>query len=334
MAATIADNVPIKSPANDRGGRVWDQTPLQEFKAKQTPARRAQDEQLLRRVFNLAAKVPEVKTALDWAHAHGVEIVVDRTSRGIGGYYLNDTGIVGLAVSIFSSDQRLAGVVAHEIRHAWQDYHGLIVTADYRLDHYIIKNALIEADATAHQKLAEHEYRVADLQEQAAARKDEKHESWRYRYLEQDIALLADKEQFLLKSFNGWYNSGLPLTYGGAATHRFGHKHGIRGAYPRNYNIEVKEKTTVVDMGVDFPRRRALLKLGEGYGAGYNADNYLARADKTELKRRQLSPEAALRFFMRTPQIAECSMAQQVRNNELQQLRKGQPPKLIQPWAP
>jgi hypothetical protein len=333
MPATIADNVPIKSPANDRGGRVWDQQALQAFKEKQTPERRAQDEQLLRRVFNLAAKVPEVKTALDWAHAHGVEIVVDRTSWGIGGYYLNGTGIVGLSMPAFSSDERLAGIVAHELRHAWQDYHGLIVTADYRLDHYIIKNALIEADATAHQKLAEREYRVADLQERAAARKDPSEEPWRYMYLEQDIASLADKEKILLGGFRDWYKSGLSITYGGAAAHRFGHKHGIRGSYPRNYNVEVTDATTPVDMGIDFQHRRALLKLGEGYGEGYNADNYLARADKKELKQQHLSAEAALRFFKRSMVGPESAIAQQVRKNEIQQRRKGPLP-LIQPWAP
>lgn len=334
MAAKIADHVPVKSPANDRGGRVWDQQALQAFKAKQTPERRAEDEKLLSRVFNLAAKVPEVKTALDWAHAHGVEIVVDRTSHGVGGYYLNGTGIVGLSMPAFISDEKLAGVVAHELRHAWQDYHGLIVTADYRLDHYIIKNALIEADATAHQKLAEGQYRVAELQARADARKSETEEAWRYKYLEQDKQKLADKAQYLLNGFKGWYKSGLPTTYGGEATHRFGRKHGIRNAFPRNYNVEVTGTTAPVDMGVDFLHRRTLLKLGEGYGEGYGADNYLALADKNELKRHHLSPEAARRFFMARPLAADFAMVQQVRENELKQRRKGQPATLIKPWAP
>lgn len=210
----------------------------------------------------------------------------------------------------------------------------MIVTAEYRLDHYIIKNALIEADATAHQKLAERQHQAADLQQRAAQRKNENEEPWRYKYLQQDIERLADKEKFLLESFQRWYKSGLPITYGGAATHRFGHKHGIRGAFPRNYNVEVTGATAPVELGVDFLHRRALLKLGEGYGEGYGADNYLARADKNELKRHHLSPEAARRFFMIKPLAADFAMVQQVRENELKQRRKRQPATLIKPWAP
>ncbi len=238
--------------------------------------------------------MPALKEALDWAAAHDIDIVIDRTSRGVGGYYMNGTGVVALAESSFWHDSRLAGVVVHEIRHAWQDNQNLISTAEYRLDHYIIKNALIEADATAHQHLAEEQmnvYSSAEYNRQREAKGE--NTDWSKKSREAAAQRIADPKAYLLAQFKKWYTSHLPELYGRAATQRFARQYGMTDIKPPDWNLEMPMVTVPTDTGLDFLHRRSLRKLGEGYTGG----NYFKAADLKQVKAEQLSPARARAFF-------------------------------------
>ena len=74
----------------------WNKAGLEKFRAGQSAERIARDKKQLSRMFSLAAKSPELADALEWAESHGVEIIVDRTSSSVGGYYWAGSGVVAL----------------------------------------------------------------------------------------------------------------------------------------------------------------------------------------------------------------------------------------------
>lgn len=308
----------------------WDKSALRKFRDGQTDARKEQDAAQLSRVFNLAAKSRSLKEALDWAAANDIDIVIDRTSRNVGGYYMNGTGVVALSAPAFWSDSRLAGVVVHEIRHAWQDKQKLIATAEYRLDHYIIKNALIEADATAHQRLAEQEVRLSDdagLIERLAAKGNNM--AAMQQRLDADAAKIADRDAYLLSQFRGWYADGFPSLYGRAATQRFARQHGMTGVKPPDWNLEMPMITVPTGTGVDFLHRRALRKLG----AGYNGGNYFKSADMRQVKDEQLTAARARTFFNKAAST-DRDLVKEVVKRERAEQRKTGTRRLVNPWAP
>lgn len=308
----------------------WDKSALRKFRDGQDDARKAQDAAQLSRVFNLAAKSKSLKEALDWAAANDIDIVIDRTSRNVGGYYMNGTGVVALSAPAFWSDARLAGVVVHEIRHAWQDAQKLISTAEYRLDHYIIKNALIEADATAHQRLAEQEVRLSDdaaMIERLAARGNNTAAMQQRHDIE--AQKIADRDAYLLAQFRGWYASGSPSVYGRAATQRFARQHGMTDVKPPDWNLEMPMITVPAGTGIDFLHRRALRKLG----AGYNGGNYFTSADLKQVKAEQLAPARARLFFNKAA-FDDRKLVKEVVKRERAERKAIGTRRLVNPWAP
>ncbi len=303
----------------------WDKSALRKFRDGQDDTRKEQDAAQLSRVFNLAAKSKLLKEALDWAAANDIDIVIDRTSRNVGGYYMNGTGVVALSAPAFWSDSRLAGVVVHEIRHAWQDKQKLISTAEYRLDHYIIKNALIEADATAHQRLAEQEVRIFESRAQIERLREHRFDTaWHRKSLAADLQKIADPNAYLLEQFRGWYAGSLPSVYGRAATQRFARQHGMTDVKPPDWNLEMPMIAVQTETGVDFQHRRALRKLGERFDGG----NYFKSANMNRVKDDQLSPVRARVFFNKAA-LADRELVKEVVRRE----RSG-PRRLVNPWAP
>lgn len=275
----------------------WDKSDLEAYYAGHDDARKAQDAASLSRLFNLAAKVPVLKEALDWAKEHDVDVIVDRTSRGVGGYYSLGSGIVVLSLPAFVSDATLAGVAVHEIRHAWQDHQDMIPTADYAYTDYNIKIALIEADATAHQRLAEKQARIAERQgilERSPGMKKEFIESHKAGLLKQQ-AEIADTPAFLWKAFRGWYEGvqRRSYTYGDASMKIYGEKLGIPGVKKKDYNFEFRKKSAPVTTGLDYTRSEQLRRLGKGFRTG----NYFNAANSDELPRYMLSRTASSVFF-------------------------------------
>lgn len=105
--------------------------------------------------------------ALAWADQHGVDIIVDHRTTA-SGYYWAGTGVIAIAarqVARAAFFAHAVDVLTHEIRHAWQDHQGLLVHGN------LPREAMLEADADAHGKLAGLEYkyhltrlRIASLQ--------------------------------------------------------------------------------------------------------------------------------------------------------------------------
>lgn len=317
----------VQTPHNDNTAPAttgWDKSALRKFYDGQSPERRGDDAERLSRVFNLAAKSKSVKEALDWAAENDIDIVIDRTSRNVGGYYMNRTGVVALSDPAFWNDARLAGVVVHEIRHAWQDKQNLIATAEYRLDHYIIKNALIEADATAHQRLAEQEVRVFDAGEMARKMEEKGMDAaWQRKHVAAETQKIADPNAFLLDQFRGWYAGMLPSIYGRAATQRFARQHGMTDVKPPDWNLEMPMIEVPTGTGVDFLHRRSLRKLGQRY----DGSNYFKTADMERLKADHLSPLRARRFFNKAA-LGDRALVKEVLRRE-----KSAPRRLVNPWA-
>ncbi len=308
---------------------IWNKAPLEAFRAGLTAERRDMDDERLLQVFNLSAKVPELKDALDWATEHGVEFIIDRQAR-CGGYYWPGSGVVALVErSSFHSDARLAGVVVHEIRHAWQDYYGMIATAETTFTNYFIKTALIEADATAHQMLAEGQMGIVSSREYLAkplpAHKNEVPYFLIYR--EEMAAAIAEKEEklsnreaFLWQAFRGWYSSFNPPLYGDAALRLFGKKLGIPEISQRNIGYEFKPESLSMHKGVDFTRDEQLRRLGKGFKVG----NYFNVAARHELAKRMFSPSLAACIFDEEARKPQPLVAEVRRRELLLKRHKGQ----------
>src|SRR5690606_16166180 len=120
--------------------------------AAQEPARRKKDKARIRDIRRLMAKSPLGKELLKWADANNIRIEMDHQTQA-GGYYYQGYKIV--ALSARSSNEDLTGTLAHEIRHAWQDSHGMIPSLSDNLaqlqtpEDYITQIKFIEADAFA-----------------------------------------------------------------------------------------------------------------------------------------------------------------------------------------
>lgn len=120
--------------------------------AQQDTKRRKKDQRRIREIRRLMAKSPLGKKLLDWADANNIRIEMDHQTEA-GGYYYQGYRIV--ALSARSSNEQLVGTLAHEIRHAWQDFHGMLpsLTQDWNklqsVGDYITQIKFVEADAFA-----------------------------------------------------------------------------------------------------------------------------------------------------------------------------------------
>jgi len=177
--------------------------------AAQDPARRKKDKARIRDIRRLMAKSPLGKELLKWADANNIRIEMDHQTQA-GGYYYQGYKIV--ALSARNSNEQLVGTLAHEIRHAWQDSHGMIpsLTQDWNklqsAGDYITQIKFIEADAFA----------VGETVRQtvAAKRRREMKEEWVLQFPEKDIdplifnAAVKDEEtpEILAQRFTQFFN--------------------------------------------------------------------------------------------------------------------------------
>lgn len=182
---------------------VWDQKDFEKLMDSLSPERKEADQKSLTALFNKAAKSPTLKAEIEWAHQHGIKFFVDRTSQGVGGYYMEGTGVVSIAEQHIDLSFGIE-VLAHEIRHAWQDYNGLLpdMTEQDFLSYYTLVT-LAEADATAFQKAAIFEYYT-------------------------DVS----RTNALWDGFSGWYSSYNAASYGDTAAKQYAKKIDIKDAPP------------------------------------------------------------------------------------------------------
>lgn len=112
------------------------------------------------RMLKIIARAKKSSTvarqAIAWARAHNLVFTIEPEQKNIAGQY--SRGVVSLCLAKDSSNDyfnadRLTRTLVHEIRHAWQDYYGLLSLdrhgGDVRTTDQIIVNALYEADAMA-----------------------------------------------------------------------------------------------------------------------------------------------------------------------------------------
>jgi len=177
--------------------------------AAQEPARRKKDKARILEIRRLMAKSSLGKELLKWADENDIRIEMDHQTQA-GGYYYPGYKIVALNAT--SDNLTLVGTLAHEIRHAWQDSHGMIpsLTKDWdslqSVGDYITQIKFIEADAFA---VGETVRRTV-----AAKRDQERREEWEMQFSEKGIdplsfsASIQDKEtpELLAKWFTQFFN--------------------------------------------------------------------------------------------------------------------------------
>ena len=253
--------------ATDNAAR-WDRGNLDEWRASLSEERKAEDAKLLAGIFALAARVPQMKEALDWAKAHGVEFIVDRTAS-VNGYYCGRTGVVALTAKVLRDPGMAVGTVSHEIRHAWQDWYGLLARRTERFADYFSATAMIEADAEAFGARARAQYALRQKQE-------EYRRGW-YRLLpmkravgklERQIRASQKDPEVLWKGFIGWFQRGRGYSYGQRAMENLAHEFGVPGVVPKSINAEFRpfgDREPPDHDAPDFRRDDECRRLGKGF---------------------------------------------------------------------
>jgi len=276
----------------------WDQTAFEELKATWTPERIAEDEKTLQEVFALAADCPLLAEALDWANTHGIKFFIDHQAVNIGGYYLPGTGVMAVVPRSF---MRMEEVMVHEIRHAWQDYNGLIswndnTPHDGSFNDFFINNALIEADAKAMGLLALGQSTVAQRKrdaERAVKMGVLLHEESK-KYTASYQERIADENIALGTGFLDWFETNWqPRFYGDSFSKVYGRKWELYdGELPlRNQEFSLDPRHI---KGMDIHDMQDVLRLGVNFSG---TKNYLAALQPDILPRKILCPSLADTFW-------------------------------------
>ena len=300
----------------------WDQTGFEKLKATWWRWRVAKNEKRLRQVFALAADSVVVAEALDWAQQHGIKFFIDRQAN-LGGYYTMGTGVVALTPSVFQNLPRMAEVLVHETRHAWQDYNGLLSWDDDtprqgNFNDFYINMALIEADARAFGKLAAAQVEISQLEKSDGS-------NWALPRLKKAV---ADESAKLGKEFLNWFDKQWrPAYYGDAASKAYGKKWGLyKGALPE-LKTEFNIKPSTV-MGMDIHDRQDILRLGVDFSG---TKNYLAALQPDILPKRILRPSLADTFWG-AANDKQIKLTTELRKAHLKQKLKPENRKPRHPW--
>lgn len=142
---------------------VWQQEEFDRFENALDPSRRLRDTRRLESIFNAAASAKMFRLSYEWAKAHGIRFFIDETMQGAAAYYVRGTGVVGLGRQTSESLTKSIKSLTHEIRHAYQDYNGLLLhQTTGSFVNYYIQTALAEADARAHELMATRTTMITD----------------------------------------------------------------------------------------------------------------------------------------------------------------------------
>ena len=280
------------------GENSWDQSGLEKLKATWPFWRRRKDKKALKKAFAQAADVPLAAEALAWAEQYGVKFFVDRQAVNIGGYYIPGTGIVAVTSSTLEHIESLANLLAHEIRHAWQDYQGLLardeqVYLEQSFADRFINTALTEADANAFGKLAQAQARILQVKENIKKLGTKEEET---RYLEALKKNTGSESAKLRKEFLKWFSEDQSHTgfYGDAASKSYGKRWDIYlGDVPLR-NFEFKSADSYEGFGMDIHDRQDVLRLGESFSG---TQNYLTALQPDILPKQILRPSLANTFW-------------------------------------
>jgi hypothetical protein len=279
----------------------WRRDNLAEWRDRRTSHRLEMDMEKMSDAFRLAARIPVLRAAIDWATQHDIEYVVDRMTRARG-YYHSGTGVVAIALdTLMSRPHQMASTIVHEIRHAWQDYHGLIPTGGRSFSDYYVRVGLIEADAMAHGMLAKRQCELADNLRDAQhdLQMGDREAATRIDQLEKEQDDKTAQHEILRDEFRRWYdlipekNKSIAEIYGSAAMLEFGHAIGIPGITPEDYRHEYKPPPVPAREGGGITRYEDLLCLGKDF----RGRHYFNKASREFIFRHALSPDHAGSFF-------------------------------------
>ncbi len=273
----------------------WNRTAFDKLKAAWSPERIAEDNEKLKEIFARAADCPLLAEALDWAERHDIEFFIDHQAVNVGGYYSVGTGVMAIVAKTRLPAEE---VIVHEIRHAWQDYNGLLTWDDMTLNDgsfrdFFINNALIEADAYAVGQLAAAQVAASRAKKQLEKAPQPVPE-WRRDYLTRQQEPAADESALLGKKFMSWFEGKYyPPFYGDFFSKIYGQKWGLYDKALPARNMEFKNEPPH-RRGMDVRDIQDVLRLGVNFSG---TKNYLAALQPDILPKRILRPSLADTFW-------------------------------------
>ncbi len=260
----------------DDDSALWHRPQVRALLAGFSVQRLAADQTEIDRVLIRAERSPMAQRALAWAQAHDIGVILDRQVQGAGAYYLHGAGVLGLSVPTLGS-ANFYDVVAlvHEIRHAWQDHHGLLPSwtqdrfmAQGNVVTSIVQNALLEADAHAHDRAV----------------------------MQECVTGTPASTTDLRAAFVGWHQAK-----GAFYTRLERDKHGavldVGGCLYPDFKIEVlPQETAGRILGVQAERAEDIVRLGKSF----DGRNYLAGWYGDAVARHLHAPDRVMRAFNAT----------------------------------
>lgn len=249
--------------------REWGAKSFGQFQAARDPDVVAQDETRLQAIFNLEAfnKPGSIAAlALEWARQNDVNFYIDHKATGrAAGYYIEGTGCIALVdTGKLPDPERCVEIMVHEIRHAWQDKHGMISTVVRDFGEAYMRLALLEADATAHGVYAAyHDHTKGNT-------------------------VRIDRMQY---SFMSWYRS-FAATYGTKLMNSCNDAFLQKNSTP--LSAEMIEVVPYFSKGLDVDHIDSALALGKSF----DHTNYLAGPEMRDfLIKKSLNKTSAQQFF-------------------------------------
>lgn len=335
----------MPSPSVQKGKTPWNKAAFEKMKAGWSAERVARDEKRLKTILAMAAMSPSLTEALNWAVSHGVEFFIDHTMvDSSAGYYAIGTGIIGISIALPEVSPVTARTLAHEIRHAWQDYHGFIASPDQssksgEFTKFFMQNALVEADATAFENRVRNEMNAARHTSRRRVVQEQKG-------LVQSIfnlfsgtgaatgavtpqPVLIEKTEDIRNNFLDWFLDMPTISYyGGQASKFFGEMWGVyKGEVPDRCFEFVSEGCVVA--GIDVDSYEEILKLGKGFSEG----NYLTALPKDLLFQQILRPSFVRCFYgaankedkQLVAEVRKCELRQKIKNQKKAKRKKSPP---------
>ena len=304
----------------------WDQSAYEALRATWPPERIAEDERALKEIFKLAEDCPLLAEELEWAKQHGIKFFIDHQAVNLGGYYKQGMGVVVIAENFFEDPANAVEALAHELRHAWQDYHGLVRLDYYNFDKYSIQDALREADAFAFGRLAQSQYLTTTLEKKGAM-----------------VAYPAIENERLAALFMHWFSpqnltgTGQSFTgfYGDASSKRFGQGYGlfpVDNTKP-DKGLPVRQKELAVTLyglgqGINVDNIQDVLRLGVNFSG---TANYLAQMQPDILLKKVLRPSLAHTFWG-VANAKQKKLTTEIRKSGLRQKLAPENKRKYHPW--
>ena len=129
--------------------KSW-QEQAEDILSSQPQERQVYDAERVDKIVSTLKSLPAGKLIMDWAENNGISIWLDYQCKdSAGGYHI--IGSKTVCLSAHMSDLDLMPILAHELRHAWQDSQSLMPSIFRDVDTYLKQLRFIEADATAHE---------------------------------------------------------------------------------------------------------------------------------------------------------------------------------------